>query len=69
MPRTIVDIPISQLQDLDALCGTLRISRAEGVRRALDRYLRLGDADSREGFGLWRQADAPGQCGQCQEPR
>ena len=53
MPRTIVDIPSSQLAEIDALCERLRISRAEAVRRALEAYLERR-ADARpDGFGLW----------------
>jgi hypothetical protein len=55
MPRTIVDIPESQLRDLDARCGILGISRAEAVRRAVDEFLRGADQGGRDAFGLWRQ--------------
>ena len=52
MPRTIIDIPETQLRDLDARCNTLGISRAEAVRRAVDEF--LSDANpAREAFGLW----------------
>src|SRR5262249_26911733 len=57
MPRTIVDIPDTQLRDLDALCESLGISRAEAVRRAIVRFLRDG-CESDDGFGLWRAEDA-----------
>ena len=58
MPRTIVDIPESQLRDLDARCEMLKISRAEGVRRATEQYLRESVADASRGFGIWRAAFA-----------
>jgi hypothetical protein len=54
MPRTIVDIPGTQLRDLDALCESLGISRAEAVRRAIVRFLSDG-CESDDGFGLWRE--------------
>jgi hypothetical protein len=54
MPRTIVDIPDAQLHDLDAMCASLGISRAEAVRRAIIRFLRDG-FESDDGFGLWRK--------------
>lgn len=56
MPRTIVDIPSSQLAEIDALCERLRISRAEAVRRALEAYLERLPDDHAEGFGLWAAA-------------
>jgi hypothetical protein len=54
--RTIVDIPDTQLRDLDALCDGLRISRAEGVRRAVQHFLRHAHEHGDDGFGLWRDA-------------
>ena len=54
MPRTIVDIPTSQLRDLDALCKTQGISRAEAVRRAVEEFLRKTTSVESGGFGLWK---------------
>jgi hypothetical protein len=54
MPRTIVDLPSSQLKDLDSRCRSEGISRAEGVRRAIYAYLRETQGDSEQGFGLWK---------------
>lgn len=51
MPRTIVDIPLTQLRDLDARCASLGISRAEGVRRAIETF--LSDTAVVSAFGLW----------------
>ncbi len=31
-PTGVIDLPVSQLRDLDALCASLGISRAEAVR-------------------------------------
>ena len=53
MPRTIVDIPSPQMRNLDARCRTLGISRAEGVRRAVDAFLTVKYGLEKEGFGLW----------------
>jgi metal-responsive CopG/Arc/MetJ family transcriptional regulator len=53
MARTIIDLPPSQLRDLDALCASLGISRAEAVRRAVQAFL-LEPVDSDfHCFGLW----------------
>ncbi len=58
MARTIVDLPTSQLRDLDALCASLGISRAEAVRRAVQAFLlKTSEGDSR-GFGLWDSGTA-----------
>ena len=54
MPRTIVDLPAAQLRDLDSRCRSLRISRAEGVRRAIRVFLSESSGDSERGFGLWK---------------
>ena len=56
MPRTIVDIPASQLDEIDRLCRRLGISRAEAVRRALEAYLERGVDVHADGFGLWIDA-------------
>jgi metal-responsive CopG/Arc/MetJ family transcriptional regulator len=58
MARTIIDLPVSQLRDLDALCASLDISRAEAVRRAVQAFL-LSRADREETcFGRWGRNDA-----------
>ncbi|HWM68924.1 MAG TPA: hypothetical protein VNO35_20200 [Steroidobacteraceae bacterium] len=54
MPRTIVDLPSSQLRDLDSRCRSLGISRAEGVRRAIQTFLSESPGDSERAFGLWK---------------
>lgn len=56
MPRTIVDIPASQLDEIDRFCHTLGISRAEAVRRALKAYLERNIDIHADGFGLWTDA-------------
>jgi metal-responsive CopG/Arc/MetJ family transcriptional regulator len=61
MPRTIVDLPSSQLRDLDSRCRSEGISRAEGVRRAVQSYLREAQGDSEQGFGLWKDGSAKGR--------
>jgi hypothetical protein len=58
MPRTIIDIPTTQMRDLDARCQALGISRAEAIRRAVDAFLNVKYGLEQEGFGLWAQAGA-----------
>jgi hypothetical protein len=63
MPRTIVDIPATQMRELDARCRVLGVSRAEGVRRAVHAFLNVKYGLDEEGFGLWTQgnAETPGR--------
>ncbi len=63
MPRTIIDIPAAQMRDLDARCRALRISRAEGIRRAVHAFLNVKYGLDEEGFGLWTRAntETPGR--------
>ncbi len=56
--RTIIDIPIEQLQPLDALCAREEISRAEAIRQALAKWLAEKNAARKrvtidDVFGLW----------------
>jgi hypothetical protein len=53
--RTIIDVPETQLEALDAWCRLEGVSRAEAIRRAVDVLLerhRAGKA--KPAFGLWR---------------
>lgn len=61
MARTIVDIPDSQLRDLDALCAALGISRAEAVRRAVQSFLLKKSENDSLGFGLWTKSESDEQ--------
>jgi hypothetical protein len=58
MPRTIVDIPTTQMRELDARCQVLGVSRAEGVRRAVNAFLNVKYGLDQEGFGLWTRGNA-----------
>lgn len=53
--RTIIDLPIGQVNDLDDMCAREGISRAEGVRRAVALHVdRHAPARANQAFGLWR---------------
>jgi hypothetical protein len=53
--RTIVDLTEEQLVALARLCEEQKISRAEAVRRAVDRLTDDRAAVPKEtGFGLWK---------------
>ena len=56
--RTIVDLPETDRESLDALSRRLGISRAEAVRRAISEYLRT-HRPARDGelFGIWRKRE------------
>jgi len=53
--RTIVDLTGEQLGALARLCSEQKISRAEAVRRAVDRLTSESAVAQKEiGFGLWK---------------
>jgi len=53
--RTIIDLPQEQLGALARLCAIQKISRAEAVRRAVDRLLKDSMIEDKDvGFGMWR---------------
>ncbi len=53
--RTIIDLPQEQLGALARLCEVEKISRAEAIRRAVDRLLKDSLVEEKNiGFGLWR---------------
>jgi hypothetical protein len=46
------------MRGLDARCRVLGVSRAEGVRRAVDAFLNVKYGLEEEGFGLWTHSGA-----------
>jgi metal-responsive CopG/Arc/MetJ family transcriptional regulator len=53
--RTIVDLPKEQLGALARLCEEQKISRAEAVRRAVDRLIKDAAPEQKDfGFGIWK---------------
>ncbi len=52
--RTIIELPLAQLQALDTLCVREGISRAEAIRRAVAEHLERHRADAAGAFGIWR---------------
>lgn len=53
--RTIVDLPLDQIEKLDKVRQSVGISRAEAVRRAVEQYLSHQlPADESEAFGIWK---------------
>jgi metal-responsive CopG/Arc/MetJ family transcriptional regulator len=58
MARTIIEIPETQLREVDRLCHLLGISRAEAVRRGLQGFVQQNEVVKTNGFGLWKPAVA-----------
>ena len=52
--RTIIDLPVDQVEALDTICRREQISRAEAIRRAVSMLIREA-ADPGDAFGLWRE--------------
>ena len=61
MPRTIIEIPDTQLREVDRLCQLLGISRAEAVRRGLQGFVRQNEDVKTDGFGLWQSTPTAGR--------
>jgi hypothetical protein len=60
--RTIVDLTEEQVGALARLCGEQKISRAEAIRRAVDRLTAESAAVPKEtGFGLWKHKRLDGR--------
>ena len=56
--RTIVDLPEKSIDRLAELCRREKISRAEAVRRAVERYLESTGAQTGTAvFGIWKGRD------------
>jgi metal-responsive CopG/Arc/MetJ family transcriptional regulator len=58
--RTIVDIPEKDRGALDAMARRLGISRAELVRRAIERFLADVSRSRQEAFGIWKDRSEDG---------
>ena len=60
--RTIVDLRDEQLGALARLCEKQKISRAEAVRRAVDRLIKESKSDRKNvGFGIWKHKKLEGR--------
>ena len=59
--RTIVDLPDQQIEALKRMSESVRVSRAELMRRAVNEYLaRHQPALDDEAFGLWKNRKTDG---------
>lgn len=60
--RTIVDLPGEQLDALARICRDQKISRAEAIRRAVDRMIQESPTPQKEaGFGIWKNKRIEGR--------
>jgi metal-responsive CopG/Arc/MetJ family transcriptional regulator len=56
--RTIIDLPKRQIEALARIGKRRRLSRAELIRQAVERYLVEHAPESGAAFGLWKRAGA-----------
>jgi metal-responsive CopG/Arc/MetJ family transcriptional regulator len=54
--RTIIDLPDRQLEALERISKRRKVSRAELVRQAVDRFLAEHAPEAEAAFGLWKRA-------------
>ncbi len=54
--RTIIDLPDRQVDALERISRSRKLSRAELIRQAVDRYLQEHLPGRDEAFGLWKRA-------------
>lgn len=57
--RTIIDLPDRQLEALGRICRRRKLSRAEVIRQAVERYLVEHAPEPEAAFGLWKRGAAP----------
>ena len=53
--RTIIDLPDRQVDALERISRSRKLSRAELIRQAVDRYLHEHLPGREEAFGLWKR--------------
>jgi metal-responsive CopG/Arc/MetJ family transcriptional regulator len=58
--RTLVDIPEGELEELNALSRSRKMSRAELIRQAVSGFLAQNKAGLESSFGLWKSRGVDG---------
>jgi metal-responsive CopG/Arc/MetJ family transcriptional regulator len=58
--RTLVDIPEGELEELNALSRSRKMSRAELIRQAVSGFLAQNKAGLEGSFGLWKSRGVDG---------
>lgn len=52
--RTIIDLPDRQVEALERICRSRKLSRTELIRQAVDHYLQEHLPVRDQAFGLWK---------------
>jgi len=58
--RTLVDLPEGELERLNVLSRTRKVSRAELIRQAVSGFLEQNKPGLDDSFGLWKQRGVDG---------
>ena len=58
--RTLVDIPEDELEELNSLSRSRKVSRAELIRQAVAGFLAENRSGIEDSFGIWKQRDVDG---------
>src|SRR6266851_2709256 len=58
--RTLVDLPEGELERLNILSRTRKVSRAELIRQAVSGFLAQNKAGLEDSFGLWKKRGVDG---------
>ena len=58
--RTLVDLPEGELEQLNILSRSRKVSRAELIRQAVAGYLEQNKVGLEDSFGLWKRRGVDG---------
>ena len=58
--RTLVDLPEEELEELNVLSRSRKVSRAELIRQAVAGFLAQNKAGMEDSFGLWKRRGVDG---------
>jgi hypothetical protein len=58
--RALVDIPESDLEELNAMSQSRKVSRAELIREAIAGFLAQNRSGLEDSFGLWKKKGVDG---------
>ena len=53
--RTTIDLPDRQVEALERICRSRKLSRTELIRQAVDHYLQEHLPERDQAFGLWKR--------------
>lgn len=58
--RTLVDLPEDELEELNILSRSRKVSRAELIRQAVSGFLAQNKAALEDSFGIWKKKGVDG---------